>query len=1023
MNVKDGDINLQVNYSSKKAEEGIRKLTGALHNLRNTLKGIDLKSVVQSMNQVNDGSSKTAKSGEDISKGMKSAADSVKKVTNEIQKMNSVASKITMEDVMKHIKENLNMDYFKEQADRIREMQTLSTGTALMPVSNIDFADGKAFEVLDDSLGSIREISSEPIQQIADTAFEGASKVDLLKMKLAALQQEMDEAIAGGNEGKALSKALQIENIKEQIEKLENAANTAKEPVKQLGDVIESVSEPVSEANKSLEDFSKTADKVQKAVKSSEKALNKAVPTIKKHTGAMNKLALSIKRIIWYRMIRSLIREIGQAFKEGTDNVARYSKALNGLDSNNANGAMSELATISLYLKNSIGAAVIPILNAMIPALNALANAVVGVINVFNQLFNAIAGRGVFTKAKKYAVDYADSLDKAGGSAKNLKNNLLGIDELNIISPDDAGGGGGGKSDMDYSQMFEEATVDSKILDMIDNLKSKIGEAIDYLKTLWGLFKEGFALSTKNVDFDSITDKLKNIGKSLKNIFTDKEVVKSADKFMKRLSKSLGQITGGFVSVGYSIGLNILGGIEQFFESDSQRIKDWLSGMFEIKGETVERAGNLATAIADIFSAFGGANGQKVSGDIFTMLGESIMYASELATKFERDLLEIKTQPIIDNAESIKNTLDGLLGSISLATDGIKNAVTQMWDSLNGLYDQHLKPLFDDIADTVSNSLSTFLDAYNEYVKPFVDDAAQAIGDLFNKHLAPAFQKVSGFIGSLIDGFKAWWDFVSPIVDWVVQMVIEYVMPLLINAFENVMHSISFFIDLIGDIFTVLQGVVDFVVGVFTGDWQKAWDGIKEIVQGVMDAIVDILELAATAIITVFEGMWDGLIAVINLIIEGFETLVNCVIDAINGVVDALNALEFEVPDWIPEIGGKTFSLGLDNLDRLSLPRLANGGILPGTGQLFVAREAGPEMVGGWGNQTAVANNEQIVAGIQSGVASAVTQTLAPYLSQIATNTGVTANKDFSVKIGDRDIARANTRGQRSMGRQLIYSV
>ena len=44
--------------------------------------------------------------------------------------------------------------------------------------------------------------------------------------------------------------------------------------------------------------------------------------------------------------------------------------------------------------------------------------------------------------------------------------------------------------------------------------------------------------------------------------------------------------------------------------------------MFEIKGETVERAGNLATAIADIFSAFGGANGQKVSGDIFTMLGE-----------------------------------------------------------------------------------------------------------------------------------------------------------------------------------------------------------------------------------------------------------------------------------------------------------------------------------------------------------------------------------------------------------------
>ena len=75
------------------------------------------------------------------------------------------------------------------------------------------------------------------------------------------------------------------------------------------------------------------------------------------------------------------------------------------------------------------------------------------------------------------------------------------------------------------------------------------------------------------------------------------------------------------------------------------------------------------------------------------------------------------------------------------------------------------------------------------------------------------------------------------------------------------------------------------------------------------------------------------------------------------------------------------------------------------------------------GGNTTVANNEQIISGIQQGVEIAVAQILAPYLKDIAENTRETANKDFSVNIGDRDIARANIRGQRSMGRTIITTV
>lgn len=89
-------------------------------------------------------------------------------------------------------------------------------------------------------------------------------------------------------------------------------------------------------------------------------------------------------------------------------------------------------------------------------------------------------------------------------------------------------------------------------------------------------------------------------------------------------------------------------------------------------------------------------------------------------------------------------------------------------------------------------------------------------------------------------------------------------------------------------------------------------------------------------------------------------------------------------------------------------------------GQLFWAREKGPELVGTIGGNTAVVNNDQIVASVAAGVQQAVTEALTPYLSDISTNTRVTANKDFTVQIGDRQIAEANNRGQRSIGAVLF---
>lgn len=98
----------------------------------------------------------------------------------------------------------------------------------------------------------------------------------------------------------------------------------------------------------------------------------------------------------------------------------------------------------------------------------------------------------------------------------------------------------------------------------------------------------------------------------------------------------------------------------------------------------------------------------------------------------------------------------------------------------------------------------------------------------------------------------------------------------------------------------ILSGLITFLTGVFTGDWKKAWNGVLDILKGV----------------------W-------NLIVGTVEGAINFIIDGINLLISALNKIHFEVPDWVPLIGGKSFGINITPVSRVSLPRLASGAVIP----------------------------------------------------------------------------------------------
>ena len=158
-----------------------------------------------------------------------------------------------------------------------------------------------------------------------------------------------------------------------------------------------------------------------------------------------------------------------------------------------------------------------------------------------------------------------------------------------------------------------------------------------------------------------------------------------------------------------------------------------------------------------------------------------------------------------------------------------------------------------------------------------------------------------------------------------------------------------------------------------------------------------------------FKGVANKVIGVLNNVISSLESLMNSAIDGINSFLSKINSSK------LGEFAGFDFHIGNVSFDRI--PAYEIGGF-PEDG-LFMANST--ELVGRFSNgRTAVANNAQIIEGIQGGVARAIEVALVPYLSDIERNTRETADKDFSVKLGDREVYKSSERGRAETGYEVI---
>lgn len=169
------------------------------------------------------------------------------------------------------------------------------------------------------------------------------------------------------------------------------------------------------------------------------------------------------------------------------------------------------------------------------------------------------------------------------------------------------------------------------------------------------------------------------------------------------------------------------------------------------------------------------------------------------------------------------------------------------------------------------------------------------------KGIEGIFSGLKGIIGSVIDGIRDW---LNGLLDWIDKKTNGKLKPLITGikaivtaVFGNIKQTVG---NVINEIKTIFSGLIKFISGVFSGDFDKAWEGIKDIFKGIWNTIIDLLNGA------------------INIIIKG-----------LNWLIKQMNKISFDVPSWVPFVGGKSIGVNIDYISENVLPHLAKGAVIP----------------------------------------------------------------------------------------------
>lgn len=381
---------------------------------------------------------------------------------------------------------------------------------------------------------------------------------------------------------------------------------------------------------KAFETLKKAAASFRQTVKNIAGSLtDRLSKNIKNFSDGFKKMAQSFGRVLKYKAISFVLNQITAAIKDGTKNFYEYSRAIGGDFSKN----LDSIATGLLYFKNSVGAAVAPIVNALAPAFDILIDKVVEAVNWFNQLISKLTGASTWTKAIRQQTTYAEATTQAADATKRL---LAGFDELNIIGSSSKGTG------TNVGGMFEEVTLPGGNLDFdfsAKNLAKKLNEAIKNLDltsfTNSLTQKINSALTAIN-DFGrelDLTDLGEGIAVSLNDIVNRINAEDLGAAFAQKLN-TITELIGGFVSsfdwagMGTQIGTAVNGWFSEInWQAIGTTASDTVKGIITTLDTAITTTdfSQIGNSFKTMFSAI---DWQGISDGLIQLVGTDLINAA-----------------------------------------------------------------------------------------------------------------------------------------------------------------------------------------------------------------------------------------------------------------------------------------------------------------------------------------------------------------------------------------------------------
>lgn len=199
----------------------------------------------------------------------------------------------------------------------------------------------------------------------------------------------------------------------------------------------------------------------------------------------------------------------------------------------------------------------------------------------------------------------------------------------------------------------------------------------------------------------------------------------------------------------------------------------------------------------------------------------------------------------------------------------------------------------EELLQGVRDVMQGFLDFFTGIFTGDIDKTADGI----RKIVEGLKEIVLSVVAGIKDGFLSFLNWLDQKTNGKFKGIIDFVAGLWSDMYDSISNTLGNIMDAVK---TIFGGVVDFIAGVFTADWDRAWQGVKSI----------------------FTGLWNG-------IVSALEGAVNLIITGVNFLIRQLNKVSFSIPNWVPAVGGKRFGFNIQQISPISIPRLAQGAVIP----------------------------------------------------------------------------------------------